>query len=149
MKSWKFKAGIVGVFALGVVVGVVGTGVVLRYRYGNGLNRPEQAVDRIVDKLSHELRLSDDQIQVIRPIVTDSFTKMRALRSRLTPEVEALIEQTSARIRPYLTPEQQKQLQVHDNEVLNRWKQFAGPGAPPLPPLRGMPPGPPPGPAPK
>jgi hypothetical protein len=143
MKSWKFKLGIVGVFALGVIVGAVGTGMGFHYRYagyGFGSFRPDQAVQHIMGRLSRELNLSDEQRRDIEPIVLDSFTKMRALRNRLTPEVAVLIEQSTALMKPHLTPEQQKRLDVHNSDVMEKWKQYAGPGMPiPPPPMMGPP----------
>jgi Spy/CpxP family protein refolding chaperone len=140
MKSWKFKLGIVGVFALGLVVGVVGTGMFFHYSYSEfSPTRPEQAARHIMGRLSHELNLSDEQKEAIQPIVMDAFTQMRQLRNRLTPEIEALMAKSSERIKQHLTPDQQKLLDIHNAEVLERWKRFAGPGGPPPPPPFGPP----------
>lgn len=139
MRSWKFKLGIVAVFALGAVVGAVAAGTYFRMRaFDFSYSRPDQAVRHIMKRLDHELNLSDDQRKKIEPIVLDSFTKMRALRTRLTPEVEALVDQTAKLIKQHLDPEQQTKLDQHNAEVMKRWRMFAGPGAPPP---SGAPPG--------
>jgi len=129
MKAWKFRLGIVAVFALGIVVGAVATGLVVRYRFSHfGFGKPEQAVSHIMKRLDRELNLSEEQHRAIEPIVLDSFTKMRAMRAKLTPEVEALVEQTGQRVKPHLNPDQQKQLDAHNAEVIQRWRMFSGPG---------------------
>jgi len=136
MKAWKFRLGIVGVFALGVVVGAVGTGLTIHYRglgfgYGFGYSKPEEAITRILSRLKRELNLSDEQEKQVAPIVREAFAKMRMLRSRLTPEVEALIAESAQRIKPHLNAEQQRLLDIHNAEVLRRWRQFASPVEPP------------------
>jgi Spy/CpxP family protein refolding chaperone len=139
MRSWKFKLGIVAVFALGVVVGAVAAGTYLRMRaFDFSYSHPDQAVGHIMKRLDRELNLSDNQRKKIEPIVLDSFTKMRAMRYRLTPEVEALVDQTAMQIKQHLDPEQQRKLDAHNAEVMKRWRMFAGPGVSP-------PSGPPPG----
>jgi excinuclease UvrABC ATPase subunit len=130
MKSWKFRLGIVAIFALGVVVGAVATGLFVRHRFSNfGFVRPDQAVSHIMGRLERELKLSEEQRHAIEPIVADGFTKMRALRARLTPEVEALVAETSQRIKQHLDAEQQRHLEEHYTEVMKRWRIYAGPGA--------------------
>jgi hypothetical protein len=131
MKTWKFKLGIVGIFALGVVAGVVGTGLFVRYRMPYlGFTRPEQVVSHIMKSLDRKLDLTREQHQAIEPIVTESFAKMRALRARIAPEVETLIDQASQRVRPLLKPEQQSKLDEHYAEVKRRWQGYAGPAQP-------------------
>jgi hypothetical protein len=143
MKAWKFRLGIVGVFALGVVVGAVGTGLTIHNRAdGFGYSKPEQAITRILSRLKRELNLSDEQEKEVAPIVREAFAKMRMLRNRLTPEVEALIAESAQRIKPHLNAEQQRLLDIHNAEVLRRWRQFASPVEPP--PVGGSPAEPPP-----
>ena len=140
MNTWKFRLGIVGIFVLGVVVGAVGAGMTLRYRpFHFGYPKPEQAVNHIMGRLTRELSLSDAQQAEIAPIVREAFTKMRMLRNRLTPEVEALMAESSQLIKQHLNPEQQRLLDIHNAEVMQRWRQFAGPGGPPPPPTFGGP----------
>ncbi|MFI5400709.1 MAG: hypothetical protein ACHQZQ_06635 [SAR324 cluster bacterium] len=131
MKAWKFKAGIVGVFVLGVIVGAIGAGMTLRYRSAEfRFTSQEQVVDRIMSRLSGELNLSDAQQKEIAPIVRDSFTKMRTLRSRLTPQVEALTAETAGRIKQHLDAGQQGRLDAYIAKVLQHWRQFAAPEGP-------------------
>jgi hypothetical protein len=64
---------------------------------------------------------------------------MRMIRNRLTPEVEALMAESTQRLKLYLNPEQQRLLDLHNAEVMRRWKQFAGTAGPPPPPPFGGP----------
>ncbi len=134
MRSWKFKLGILAVFALGVVVGAVAAGTYYRMRAVEfGFSRPDQAVGHIMKRLDRELKLSDDQHKQIEPIVLESFTKMRALRSRLTPEVESLMNETAKLIKQHLDPVQQSKLDEHNAEVMKRWRMFTSPPTSPAP----------------
>lgn len=132
MKTWKFRAGIVAVFVLGAVVGAVGTGIAVRYRASDfAFATPEQVVEHIMSRLSHELHLSAAQEKEIAPIVWDGFTKMRTLRSSLTPQVEALTAETAVRIKQHLDAEQQVRLDNYDAKILQHWRRFASPLGPP------------------
>jgi len=64
---------------------------------------------------------------------------MRMLRNLLTPEVEGLMAESTQRLKQHLNPEQQRLLDVHNAEVMQRWRQFAGPAGPPPPPPFGTP----------
>jgi len=135
MRTWKFKLGIVVVFLLGVVLGAAGMGAYIRFHPPElHFSRPEEAVHHILDRLEHELALTVDQRKELEPIVLESFTRMRALRSRLTPEVEALMSETTKRIKEHLNPDQQRRLDEHNAEVLKRWRMWSIPGLPPGPP---------------
>jgi Spy/CpxP family protein refolding chaperone len=147
MKSWKFKLGIVGVFVLGALVGVLATVLFVQHRMSDsGFSGPEQALNRIMGRMERELRLSQEQRQAIQPIVAEGMGRMRELRSRLAPEVEKLMAETTGRIRPLLTPEQQPRLDEFNARRMERWRQSSGPPGmmPPFGP-RGGPPGAPPG----
>jgi hypothetical protein len=129
MKSWKFKLGVVAIFALGAVVGAVATGLYFRYGVSRfELSRPDQAVSHVMRRMNRELGLNDEQRQAIEPIVLDGIMKMRALRARLSPEVETLVAETSGRVKKHLNPDQQRRLDEHYAEVLRRWRVYAGPG---------------------
>jgi Spy/CpxP family protein refolding chaperone len=148
--SWKFKLGILGVFALGLLVGALGTGLFVRHRMMDFAGvRPEQAVARVMGRMERELGLTAEQRQAIEPIVAESAARMGALRARLTPEVEKLMAETVGRIKPLLTPEQQPRLDQFNARRMERWRQFSGPHgmAPPFG-HPGSPPGGPPGAAP-
>jgi Spy/CpxP family protein refolding chaperone len=140
MKDWKIKLGIVGIFVLGVIVGAVGTGMAVHFHGPEfGFSRPEQTINHILRRLTRELNLTDEQRQEIAPIVRDAFTQMRMIRNRLTPEVEALMAESTQRLKQHLNPEQQRLLDLHNAEVMRRWKQFAGTAGPPPPPPFGAP----------
>lgn len=148
MKAWKFRLGIAAVFVLGIVVGAAGAGTYLRFAHPPfKFGRPEEAVRHIMKRLDRQLDLTDEQRKAIEPIVAEAFTRMRALRARLTPEVESLIDESTKRIKTHLNPDQQRRLDDYNAEVLKRWRMFAGPGFPP-PPGTPLPPGIPPGPPP-
>ena len=75
---------------------------------------PEQRVDRMLDRMTQNLNLSDDQRAKIRPILLDQAQQMRALRddTSLSPQdrrakVRAIRHATRQKVDQILTAEQQ------------------------------------------
>ncbi len=74
---------------------------------------PEQRVDRMLDRMTQNLGLSDEQREKIRPILLDQAQQMRALHddTSLSPQdrrakVRALRRATRQKVDQILTPEQ-------------------------------------------
>ncbi len=74
---------------------------------------PEQRVDRMLDRMTRNLNLTDEQREKIRPILLDQVQQMRALRedNSLSPQdrrakVRALRSATRQKVDQILTPEQ-------------------------------------------
>lgn len=106
---------------------------------------PRQAPDpdRIVQMMAQRLKLSDDQVSRIRPIVADQMSQMMAIRgdSSVAPrdrmaKMMSLRAETSAKIKPILNPDQRTQYEAMQQEQMNRMRQRTqggpnGAGAPP------------------
>ncbi len=74
---------------------------------------PEQRVDRMLDRMTQNLSLSDEQREKIRPILLDQVQQMRALRddTSLSPQdrrakVRTIRRATRQKVDQILTPEQ-------------------------------------------
>ncbi len=94
-------------FILGTVAG--GAGIFFYGWYGGHWHRhphgrPPKEV--IVRRLTHDLSLSDAQVQQLRPIVEQSMRKYSALQAQIGPQFRAIREESRKEIRQILTPEQ-------------------------------------------
>jgi hypothetical protein len=108
MKNRRAISGVVLVFILGILCGILATHLVYTYRIesiisGRGQDREEIIVSRLIRKLGLDSR---QEVQV-REIVHATHEDIREMRSRLRPRTEAIIEKAQTSIRAILSPEQQ------------------------------------------
>jgi hypothetical protein len=95
MKRWKLIIGIALVFILGALAGSVSTGVYFKHRYPPRITDPKARKAFIMEKLSRELSLTQDQKAKIGEIV--DFIRRQV-------EIEKMVD----RIRKELSSDQQK-----------------------------------------
>jgi len=114
----------IATFVLGCVVGGAAT-VFLGWYRGHRPRRPDR--QRIVRRLSSELKLSTDQTTQLDKIMEESFKKMDEQRKQVEPQFKAIRDETSSRIRQILTPEQLPKF----NEMLQRFEKRRSRQGPP------------------
>jgi hypothetical protein len=90
-------------FLLGVVVGGAG---VFYYAWHWGHWRHGFSKERLVRRLSRDLKLSDEQVQQLNQIYDDSEKQYGQLQQQIQPQAQALRQQTTDRIRKILNPDQ-------------------------------------------
>lgn len=95
--------------------------------HGQGMMTPEA----MLDHLSKELNLTDDQQAKIKPIVEDNFKQMQELRKDTSTsdqerhaKMKQLHENAMSQVRPILNAEQQKKLE----ELMSRRSEHAEKG---------------------
>ncbi len=109
VKSRKAVLGVVLVFVLGVLCGVLATHLLYNYRIETIISGREQGREElIVRRLDRKLDLDDRQEEQVRAIVHETHGVVQALRDQVRPQTEAAIEKAQARIMTILTLEQQK-----------------------------------------
>lgn len=103
-------------FLLGVVVG--GASVLFYGWYGG---RWHHGFDkhRAVQRMSHDLNLSEPQVKQLDQIMDDSMKKFMELRKQMDPQFDSLREESNNRIRQILTPEQLARF----NNMLRRFEE--------------------------
>ena len=121
MKRWKFHIGIVLLFVAGIVIGSAGTGWwyhrTIRLWHGS----PAQAQARILSMMNWQLRLSDAQKASLEPVVRDVFERVNAIRGRVWPEIEGVLEDGLQRSKPVLSGEQYEKLEKRYQRIKRRW----------------------------
>jgi len=90
-------------FVLGVVVG--GCGVFFYAWYSGHWHRQFER-QRVVRRLTRELRLSDTQVHQLDQILADTAKSYSELHKQVDPQFDAIRGQARDRIRQTLTPEQ-------------------------------------------
>ena len=102
--------------------------------------------DRIMQAMTKRLNLTEDQQNQIRPIMQDEMTQIMGLRndSSLAPrdrmqKMRAIRDDSNAKVRAVLTPDQRPQFDAMQQEQQDRMRQRRQQGGP-----NGNPNGPPP-----
>jgi len=109
MKSKKAIFGVILVFILGILCGILATHLVYKCRFESILSgRAQNREEFIVKKLHRKLNLDSHQEEQIRAIIHGTHEEMKALRNTLRPQTETIIERSQAKISMILTPEQRK-----------------------------------------
>jgi Spy/CpxP family protein refolding chaperone len=102
-------------FLLGVVVG--GSAVLFYgWHSGHWHRRPDR--QRIVRHMTRELKLTPPQVEQLSKIMEESFKKMSDQRKQVEPQLKAIHDETTNRIRQILTPEQLTKF----NEMVRRFE---------------------------
>jgi len=147
MKRWKIFAGIFLIFALGVVTGVLGTGMFIKHRILEFRGGAPFMRDRfLMHRLTHELDLTVGQQEKIGKILADMRTRHHDFFQTRRAEMTKIIGNELMAIKKELTVAQQEKLdrllekfrrhrpRFHDNPPQNPY------GAMDHPPLLGHPP---------
>ena len=131
MKSGKAIFGVILVFVLGILCGILATHLMYKYRFESILSgRAQNREEFIVKKLNRRLNLDSRQEEQIRTIIHGTHEEMKALRNSFRPQTEAIIERSQAKIREILTPEQRKKYEqlIAERRERDKERGFQGPG---------------------
>lgn len=112
---WSVFAILVGVLALGIGLGVVGTMAVLRSKLPDAPPAPRdirvmhggsRMVDRVLDRMDHRLVLSEEQREAIRGEMTQTAAQFGEIHRKTRVELDALFADSRSRIEKHLNAEQ-------------------------------------------
>ncbi len=127
----KTKAAVylAAIFLAGLVAGGVAGFTVGRHTFF-GPPTPGDMTAHTLARLKGELKLSDEQVRSIRPLVEQTSAELHALHTNSMGRVMEIIKQCNRRMEPFLTAEQRQKLAASER----RFEQF-GPKPPgPRPP---------------
>jgi Spy/CpxP family protein refolding chaperone len=132
--KWKLIAGFVLVFLAGGATGVF-VSAATAHRFFFGPHRHGYAAQAMRNRLQWQLRLTDEQMAKISPIIEKTGTQLEEIRGETGRRVRETIVEAHREIAPILTPEQQQRLKQME-ERHRRWFQHrqrpgrVSPGAP-------------------
>ena len=110
MKKWKLIAGVALVFVLGLLMGSLGARYYHRDWSGRYLQEPSARKALILKKLNKDLGLSEAQQKEFRTIVEETDKKLEVLGLERRGAVKAILDESFARMKEKLDPEQRKKL---------------------------------------
>jgi Spy/CpxP family protein refolding chaperone len=132
--KWKLIVGFVLVFLAGGATGVF-VSAATAHRFFFGPHRHGYAAQAMRNRLQWQLRLTDEQMAKISPIIEKTGTQLEEIRGETGRRVRETIVEAHREIAPILTPEQQQRLKQLE-ERHRRWFQRrqrpgrVSPGAP-------------------
>ena len=124
--KWKLIAGALLVFIAGGATGVFVT-MAIAHRFMFAPHPPGMAAQAMKDRLRWQLRLTDEQMTKIGPIIDKAGTQLEEIRGDTGKRVREAIGQAHHDIAQYLTSEQQERLKKME-ERQRHWMQHRGPG---------------------
>jgi Spy/CpxP family protein refolding chaperone len=108
--KWKLIAGFVLVFLAGGATGVF-VSAATAHRFLFGPHRHGYAAQAMKNRLQWQLRLTDEQMAKISPIIEKTGAQLEEIRGETGRRVREAIAQAHRDIAPILTPEQKERLQ--------------------------------------
>src|SRR2546430_10337855 len=118
--KWKLIAGFVLIFLAGGATGVFVSGAMAHHFFG--AHRHGFAAQAMKTRLQWQLRLTDEQMTKISPIIEKTGAQLEQIRGDTGRRVRDAIAEAHREITPILTPEQQQRLQQME-ERRRRWFQ--------------------------
>src|SRR5438445_9133754 len=125
--KWKLIAGFLLVFIAGGATGVFVT-MAIAHRFMFATHPHGVVAQMMKNRLRWQLRLTDEQMAKISPIIDKTGAKLEEIRGDTGRRVRDAIAEAHREIAPNLTPEQQQRLK--DMEARHRrWSQHHRPGS--------------------
>jgi len=118
-KPWLL---LVLVFVAGIIVGVVGTRLVVRHWIRSVINNPILLREHVERDLAIELKLTPEQRAKVHEILVQSHEKIRDARNEFQPRLLAIFNETEKNIAATLTPEQQVKYEKFLREKRPLWR---------------------------
>ena len=117
--KWKLIAGCLLVFIAGGATGVF-VSATAAHHFFFGPHRHGFAARAMKNRLQWQLRLTDEQMAKISPIIEKTGAQLEEIRGDTGKRVRETIAQAHSEIAPILTPEQRERLQQMEQRH-RRW----------------------------
>src|SRR6266849_10420731 len=123
--KWKLIAGCLLVFIAGGATGIFVT-MAIGHHFMFGPHPHGFVAQAMKNRLRWQLRLTDEQMTKISPIIDQTGAKLEEIRGETGRRVRETIAEAHREIAPILTPEQQQRLKQME-ERRQRWFQHHRP----------------------
>ena len=101
---------LIAIFVAGLAAGAVGGFALGKRDIKPPPPRQKDIVDHILGGLKHELKLTDEQVRQIRPLIEQTSKEIRTCHGDLEKRIGELIKEGNRRMEAFLTPEQRQKL---------------------------------------
>lgn len=122
-KRWKVILSFVVVFCAGAVVGAVCSQWYCSPKPASRNKPREDFSDRMIRHYTDRLKLSENQIAKIRPILTAASEEMRGIRTEWFKDTRVVADKMNHDVAEVLTPEQKIEFEKYNEEMQERWKR--------------------------
>ena len=123
--KWKLIAGFLLVFIAGGATGVFVT-MAIGHHFMFGPHPHGFAAQAMKNRLRWQLRLTDEQMTKISPILDKAGSRLEEIRGDTGKRVRDVIVASHREIEQYLTPEQQQRLQQMEQRRAHWMQQHHG-----------------------
>jgi Spy/CpxP family protein refolding chaperone len=93
----------------GIVIGSVGTLVVVKRGIADAVQHPERIPERTVDRMARRYDLTDEQRAKVEAILTTRLQRMAQIRRRIRPHVDAQLDSLREDVAEVLSEKQAAQ----------------------------------------
>ena len=139
MKVYKLICGVVLILLVGILIGSVGTWMLIRPHHRPGPMNFHARAAEAVERLSRDLDLTPGQRVAVRKIMERTSERLREHFIAHRPEMDKIMDESFNEIKAELNDSQKKKLDAVSERLRAHRGQFNGPGRPDDPP--GGPPG--------
>jgi hypothetical protein len=126
VKKMQLWAGLLILFLSGVLIGSLGSWVIMDRTTREVQVRPRPVVEKVMKKLTRDLDLSDQQKERVEEIVCRAYGDLTEIRNRSRPEKEEIFHRSIAEMKAELSTEQQEKLDDLLERVEKRRKSRRG-----------------------
>lgn len=123
MNRMKIKviAGVLVVFLLGFITGVLGTGIFIRHRFRQFTAGENSFQTFFMRRLKRELKLTDSQQPEVEKILKQTEVEVRQFLMNSRLEFDKIVQRRNEQLKEILTPAQQKKLDEMHERIKKNW----------------------------
>jgi len=127
MKSnWKAILGVILIFVLGFISGVVGSSIFVSHKIASFLRQPAVVAEAALEKrLTRNLKLDENQKVQIHDFFLKNLQSRREFNKQIQPEIRMANLETFRKINATLRPDQQEIFRKNLEEMRNRFRKVA------------------------
>jgi len=124
--SWKAVLGVILIFILGFISGIVCSSIFVGHKLAALLRQPSLVAEAALEKrLTRNLNLDENQKTQIHGYFLENLQSRREFNKQIQPEVRAANIETFQKIRTVLRPDQQELFRKNLEEMHNRFSKGA------------------------
>lgn len=118
MKRLKAIAGITAIFALGIMTGVLGTGLLVEHRIESFHEKGFRSIrPMFMKKIGKQLDLTPAQRVEVDKILVQLRSELREIRQGFRPKIKSAFDNSFEQIKTNLTEPQKKKLDILKKEL--------------------------------
>lgn len=123
MKRFKGCLGVFLIFFFGVLFGCAITAAGINEKMLDLIRGgPDKITDGTVKWLKKDLKLDEEQQEMLHQITMDTRIKLRKIRQTTQPQVEQTLVEAAERVRGILNPDQVKKFDEMVDKAMKKWK---------------------------